>query len=102
SSLRSCDPGELWLASGLFLAAFGCSQAHTEIWVVADSDLKVPMDLARVDFAIERGVDAQTKSGDMTDPTAPRLPLVQRILYHGGALGPIDIVVEGHGADGSL
>src|SRR5262249_8421061 len=53
-------------------------------------------------FLIKRDDHAQNKSVDMSTPTAPRLPLVQPILYEGGALGPIDIVVEGHAPGGAL
>src|SRR5262245_52563460 len=84
------------------LIAIGCSDDETKLWLIVDSDLGVPAELARVDFEVRYESDIQTKLVDLTKADAPQLPLVQPVLAKGNAFEAITVVIEGRGSNEAL
>ncbi len=82
------------LLSALCVLLVSCGNDLTEILVVVDSDLAVPMglDAVRVDVS---GVEAMSASGTLTGADAEPLPRTVGIVHSGGSLGPLTVTVVG-------
>lgn len=82
------------LACALALVSCTTETPVTEIIVVVDSDLMIPVELDAIRITVERlGPETQTASARLTGTAG--LPVTTTLVHRGGPLGPITVTATG-------